>query len=179
MAFYIRPQDALDQRLTENGDGTGNDSAIGAYSVGSPGVFYVQPAADLYYDLFELEFTFTTATPFEAGGYGIGVALTNGITITVEGKTEESGSDVVIQDIINGTIKTNAGWGVALDIDTLIETGNSPGVLTGKTLFVARYGKPLRLFGKFDQRLVITYQDDMSSRVTSQITSVSGGFGRA
>ena len=171
MAFYVRPSNLLDQKLTINGDGTGNDNATGVYTPGSPGFFYVQPSNDTYYDLFELEFTFTTTTAFEASGYGNGAALTNGITLTVD---DDSGT---IHDVLNGTVVTNAGWGVVLDIDTLLEPGNNPGILTGKTLFVARFGKPIRLFGSLNQRIALTYQDDMSGRVTNQIASVAGEFG--
>lgn len=172
MGFYVRPSNLLDQKLTINGDGTGNDNATGIYSPGSPGLFYAQPESGIYYDLFELEFTFTTSTAFEASGYGNGAALTNGIKLTVDDDT------TTIHDILNGVINTNAGWGVVLDIDTLLEPGNSPGVLTGKTLFVARFGKPIRLTGSLNQRITIAYQDDMSTRVTSQVTSVAGEFGK-
>jgi hypothetical protein len=171
MAFYVRPSNLLDQKLTENGDGTGNDSAVGSYTPGAPGLFYAQPPSGTYYDLFELELTFTTATGFEASQYGNGAVLTNGITITVDDDTQ------TIHDILNGAITTNAGWGVVLDIDTLIEPGNSSGILTGKTLFVARFGKPIRLIGSLNHRIVVSYQDDMSTRVTAQIVSVAGEFG--
>ena len=171
MSFYIRSKDLLDQKFTVNGDGTGNENANGVYTPGAPGVFYVQPPTDKYYDLFEFEFTFVTASAFEASGYGTGAQLTNGIKLTLE---DDSG---VIHDLLDGVITTNAGWGVVIDIDTLLDPGPNPGVLTGKALFVARFGKPIRIFGSKNQRIVMTYQDDMSIRVTDQVSAVSGEVG--
>jgi hypothetical protein len=172
MSFYIRGKDLLDQKFTVNGDGTGNENANGVYTPGAPGIFYIQPPVDTYYDLFEFEFTFVTSSAFEASGYGNGAQLTNGVKLTIE---DDSG---VVHDLLNGVITTNAGWGVLIDIDTLLEPGVNPGVLTGKSLFVARFGKPVRIFGSKNQRIVITYQDDMSSRVTDQVAAISGEVGR-
>ena len=172
MAFYVRPKDLLDQLMTENGDGTGNASATAAYSPGIPGEFYIQPPLGEYYEIFSFRFTFTTATSFEATGYGDGASLLNGVKIFIDDGT------TVVHDMLAGfTIKTNAAWGTFIDVDTIIENNNNPAALTGETIFIANYGQPIRLFGSQNHRFVVKYEDDMTSRVTEQICSIGGTVG--
>ena len=162
----------FDQRLTEVGDGTGNSNANGIYTVGAPGEFFVQPPDGEYYDIFSFRYTFTSAGVFSATGYGDGAILTNGVKVTIENAT------TIIHDMLGGVINTNAGWGTFIDIDTIIEKQNDPAALTGEAIFVATYGQPFRLFGSLNQKLVVTYQDDMDARLTNQICSVAGTSGK-
>ena len=169
MAFYARPKDLFDQRLTENGDGTGNDNANSNYSPGSPGVFFVQPGEDQVLEIFSFQFTLVCDTEFGATDYGDGASLVNGITVTIE---DGSG---VIHDMLGGQIiTTNAGWQTFIDVNTIIERRLSTAAYTGEAIFLATYGRPIRLFGELGHKFVITYKDDMTSRLTDQIASLAG-----
>ncbi len=169
MAFYARPEDLFDQRLTQNGDGTGNDNANGNYSPGSPGVFSVNPQPSQVLEIFSFQFTLVCATEFGATDYGDGSSLVNGITVTIE---DNSG---VIHDMLGGQIiTTNAGWQAFIDVDTIIERRLSTAAYTGEAVFLATYGRPIRLFGDLGHKFVITYKDDMTSRLTDQVASVAG-----
>lgn len=169
MSSFVRPRDLLAQRFTVNGDGTGNSNANQDYSGGSLTKFFVQPVLGDVYELYTFGMIIKTATAFEAGEYGDGVELLVGVSMTIEDDTG------VIHDFLDGgKIKSNGGWGIVLDVDPIIASPNSPASLTGMDVFKITSGDPVRIVGKLKQRIVITLNDNMSTRVTDQEFAVTG-----
>lgn len=169
MSPFVRPRDILAQRLTENGDGTGNANANQDYSGGSLTKFFVQPANDQSFELHTFGIIIRTATAFEAGEYGDGAELEEGISLTIEDDTG------IIHDFLAGDkIRVNAGWGIILLIDSIISSPNSPALLTGSDAFRATVGDPIRIVGSLNQRIVITLNDNMTTRLTDQEFAVTG-----
>lgn len=175
MQPYIRPMDILDHKCTVDGTPGGDADATGNYSGGGLGEtkFFVEPGPTETFELYSFNLIMTTATAYEAGEYGDGAALATGISLTLEG--EPGDDDKLLHDLLGGgAITTNAAWGVVLNIDSVIQSPNSPALMTGTDNFVASIGAPVRIVGALNQRFVVTLNDDMTSILTGQQFSVSG-----
>ena len=138
--------------------------------------FFIKPTPSEVFEIYKFGMNFTTASAFEAGSYGDGLILVNGIKIEIQGVPGDD--NIVVHDFLGGaTIKTNAAWGIVLNVDPIIERTNDPAVMTGDSNFVASFGAPIRIVGQQNQSLVVTLHDDMASRVVAQEFNVSGQKG--
>lgn len=144
----------LSRYLDTNGDGTGTKNANGNYSV-TPEQFYIDGPCTLTRMIVMIEDT----AGMQAEEYGnLGVALTNGVTITID----RSGLDNNAVNLTDGLpIKTNAEWGrLCYDVDV-----KSWGA--GDEVFLARWtfanAEPIKL-GDGD-RLEVTLNDDFTGLI--------------
>ncbi|MEE9374485.1 MAG: hypothetical protein V3V00_15625 [Saprospiraceae bacterium] len=171
MQPYIRPMDILGQNCTDDGLPDGDADASGNFA--TPTRFFVLPDTTETFEIYKFGLIFTTTTAFEAGNYGDGTILANGIKVTLEG---DSVSDTtLLHDFLGGeTVKTNASWEAILNVGTIIERVSSPAALQGDILFTADLGAPVRISGALNQRFVVTLEDDFTSRVVDQRFYVSG-----
>lgn len=172
MQPFIEPKKILDRRLTKTGIPGGDSNANEDYSSGGLDItkFFSAPLNEETYEIYSFGMTMTTPTAFESGDYGDGLVLANGVKITIE---DDVGT--VLHDFLGGgTIINNFGWGIILNIDPIIERSNSPAGLTGSDTFIATNGAPIRIVGSRKERFVVTLNDDMTSRLSSQGFAISG-----
>jgi hypothetical protein len=143
------------QHLDTVGDGSGSYEVTGNYASAAEEFFIAPPANKVYTIERMLVFVQDTGA-FDAGDYGNGLALTNGLLLTVER------DGVELLDLLgNEPIHNNAEW-AAMCYDAQVLTWG-----TGDEMLVARWtfsksGKPLTLHGKSSDRLVLTANDDMT-----------------
>jgi hypothetical protein len=159
-------RDSLNLLLRNSGS---SSQATGAYSVGSPGKFYLEApvstgtlgqsdyVAASNYDIAKLSINLVVAGDLTADGYGDGVILTNGIKATIE---NSSGDE--LYDFLDGeTIKSNADWyKLGVDIDPLLEKSATNAHLTGSSSMLINFGDYHRI--NPGDRFVLTFQDDFS-----------------
>ncbi len=143
--------------LDTNGDGTGTKNAVGNYSsTATP--FYIQPAANQTFYLARMLITVRDSGAFDAEEYGNGIALTNGITVTIH--HDEHGE---LYDLTDGEpIKSNTDWGTrCYDVD--VKTwGTGDEVLLGRWTF-EKAGEPLVL--NAPRSLRVNLNDNLSGLV--------------
>jgi len=100
----------------------------------------------------------------DAGGYGNGSALSNGITLKV---TTADGTELI--DLTPTPITTNGMW-AAYCYDTQVQSwGTGDEILMARWTFTKSYGPGLEL--NHDSRLVATVNDDMTHLVNHLITA--------
>jgi len=91
--------------LDTNGDGTGTKDAQGNYSGGATD-FFIQPPIGEIYDLDRVIIQIEDSGSLDAGSYGNGISLSNGITVT----KQDSAGNVLI-DLLDGVnVFTNGDW---------------------------------------------------------------------
>lgn len=151
----LRNQKPFFRYLDTNGDGTGTKNANGDYSITAE-EFYTQPPPGEVFYLTRLIVSIEDSGALNAGGYGGGAALSNGITIT----KEENGTPVI--DLVDGIpIDHNGAWGrYAFDTEP-VDFG------TGNKFFHVRWtfertGTLIVLSGNELERLVVGLSDDLS-----------------
>ena len=98
---------ALYQNVSSNGDGTGTTELIGAAAAD----YYVRPSPGEKFTLKRLNMVQIDANFNAATGYGAGAALTNGITVTVEG------DNGVIVNYTPIPIKKTYDWALLSGVD--------------------------------------------------------------
>lgn len=147
----------ISQYLDDNGDGTGNKSAIGDYSLGVENFFY---KATGYTDIHRIIVTVQDSGVFRAERYGaLAAALTNGILI----KVIASDDLTELADLTdNIPIIANAQWGsLCYDVDVKAWGAGDQFLLARWTF--TRSGSPLRL--NPGQSLRVVLNDDFTNLV--------------
>ena len=91
--------------LDTNGDGTGITNAIGNYNV-TPTEFFIKPLVGEVYEIDRLIIQIADNGSIDAGSYGNGISLTNGITLK---KIDDLGN-ILIDLTNNAPILTNGAW---------------------------------------------------------------------
>ena len=159
----------LFQFLTEAGDGTGAENAIGDYSGGGLGEaqFHIVPPASTIYEIHTMIITVEDSA-IAAAKYGNLTALTNGISVQ-----KRQGDTTVEIDITNGRpIKRNADWGTfSFNADV-----KSWGVGNEFLLVCWNFdltGARLRLDGDAAERLTVVLNDNFTG-VDSHLFFVHG-----
>ena len=142
------PAKVLYRYLDVNGNGTGSIEATGDYSSAATD-FYIQPPANTTYFINRMLVAVRDTGAFDAADYANGVALTNGISVSV---TDSSDTEIV--DLTDGQpIKTNAGWG-ALCYDVDVKTwGTGDEVLLVRWTFAAA-GFAIQLNNRYKFKVV-------------------------
>lgn len=124
--------------LDTNGDGSGTVQAIGDFS-GASVDFFITPPENIRFDINRILIQIVDMGPVDAGSYGNGITLTNGISfLLLDGST-------VLQDFMVGLpVLTNGDWGrFAFDIiDTSFGTGEN--YVSARWTFT-RGGGPIKL----------------------------------
>lgn len=136
--FAVDASNLLFQYLDTVGDGTGTTAMTGNYSVTPQEFLYLVPA-NKQATIERLIVEISDNGNFSAAGYGAGVALTNGIHLSIHDE-----NDVQILLLTPELVKTNAGWaGVAFNLN-YIEFGNGDNNLVARWDFSGA-GSPLVL----------------------------------
>lgn len=149
-------QKLISQYLSTNGDGTGTTNAVGSYSVGSPGKFYITPPAAEDYFITRMIVTVEDTTGFAAAEYGnLGAALTNGVLVQISSDTKTT------QSLTPAPVTTNALWGSFCYDVQLKSFGVGNEFLLVRWTF-DRSGMPVFLQGSENAELSVICQDDLS-----------------
>lgn len=146
------------QHLDINGDGTGNNNAIGDYS-GAEEIFYFQPAPGTIARITRMIVLVRgPKTSFYTDSYGSVGELTNGVTVRVQ---DDLGTVVPLTNGI--PIKTNGNWGhFCFDAEVYPSSvGNNDTYLRVRWTF-EKAGYPLRLVGDNNERLEVVLNDDFT-----------------
>jgi len=149
------------QHLSTGGDGTGVVNATGTYTPGSPGRFYLQPAAGTVVALHRI-MPFLRDSAMLADRYGnIANGLTNGVLL----KVFRDGVEEL--DLFDGVpVKTNAGWGHFMyDISFTTSLGAGDVFMAGRYT-MSKFGGPLILEGDETDTLEFICQDTLTDLVT-------------
>lgn len=149
-------QNMLHQMLDDTGDGTGTFSANGDYST-TQKIFYIEAPAQTHYYISLFTVHLTDSGGLDAGKYGNGIVLTNGIKFRV---TDTSGTNILIDLLARYTIVDNAGWNHICNTVTLSEFGTGDNSLSGKWDILQDMGFYLHLDP--GQRLEVVLNDDYS-----------------
>lgn len=153
--------------LSSNGDGTGTTNAKGNYSVGSPGVFYLQPPSNEIWCINSLSILITDDGIIDAGAYGDGLVLANGYLLQIKS------SATVLLDLAAGSpIKTNPDWGRLGGDAYLLDWGTGNDALSIILHFCELFGLPLRLNGANNERIQFTCQDNTSGLVSQYLQAM-------
>lgn len=143
--------------LDTNGDGTGDENAIGDYGT-TPDVFFIQPAEGQIMLLSRIIVFVEDAKGFLADIYGgsLAPALTNGITMKV---VDDKGTQI---DLTNGQpIKTNSQWSQICYDAQLIDWGAGSNDAMAVRFTFAKSGSVIRLEGDKNERFEIGLSDSM------------------
>jgi hypothetical protein len=149
----------LVHHLTENGDGTGEDNAIGDYSLAEE-VFFMTPPTEYSYFIKTMTVQVQDSPNMRAEYYGdLGAALTNGIVVRLSsnGNVTQTLSD-------NLKIKKNADWAAHCSNTQLLTWGAGDEMLIAEWDF-ERNGIPIHLNGASNDKLEIVMNDDFSGLV--------------
>lgn len=143
------------------GDGSGSKSAIGAgYSVGSPGIFKIQPAAGQVISLERMIVQIEDAGAPDAEKYGALSALTNGIIVRI---ANDAG---VVKELTDGLpIKSNSHWArLCYDVSfSGFATGND---FVDVRWTFAKSGRPIVLGDTgVNERLEVVCQDALDGLI--------------
>ncbi len=150
------------------GDGTGEKNAIGDYSSAEQ-IFFIQPSDIGTLRITRLMISIEDAGPIDAGAYGNGIDLVNGIQLQVR---DNSG---VLNDLTDGVpIFTNAHWGrYTYDIKES-SFGMGANYVLARWSFI-KSGITIRLQGVENERLTMVLNDDFSGLVSHRFL-VQGFF---
>ncbi len=149
------------RRLDENGDGTGNSDALGNYSIGSPGIFFVQPPSNEIYVINKLIFNIGGSEVKKANDYGdIGGGLPNGILVEVY-----AGNTLVGNFTPDEPISNNAT--LFRITSQYVVTPFTDGLDYLKAVYsIAEDTTPMLLQGDLNMSLRVTCQDNLSSLIS-------------
>ena len=149
-------KESIYRYLDSNGDGTGSNNANLDFG-SSPDVFYIQPAENQIFYLNRMIVSVGDGAGMQAEEYGnLGSALTNGITVCV---VDDGG--IALQLCGGIPVKTNAGWGrICFDVE-LKTWGAGDELLVVRWTF-AKAGYPIRLIGSKNERLEVSFSDNMT-----------------
>lgn len=156
----MRPENIIAQFADTDGDGGGTINAIGNYS-GTADDFYIEAQAGERIGIARVIVQIEDSGAFDAGTYGNGVALTNGITVLV---LDSENSTII--DLTGGEpIKKNSDWGrLCYDVQVLDwGTGNEFCLARWTFSRMSDQGDPLIL--SEGQKLVFRLNDDFSGLV--------------
>lgn len=145
--------------LDENGNGSGNKNANGNYA-GSPTRFFIQPPADEVFFLNRMIVLLEDGGSIDAGGWGNGAALTNGVECDLRDPIND-----ILTDLFDGLpLLTNAGWAqFCYDVrSTDFGAGNN---YLGVRWTFTKSGRPLVLRGSKQESFGITFNDNVTNVV--------------
>jgi hypothetical protein len=163
----------LNRYLDANGDGTGNKSFVGDYSLAQE-IAYIQPGADEVFYLARMIVSIQDGVGFAAAKYGaINGGLSNGIQIRV---IDDTG---VLVDLTDGVpILNNASWaGFCYDADVKA-WGVGDEFLPVRWTF-SKSGAPIKLIGANNARLEVLMDDDLTDLVAHRFLvqgTISGEY---
>lgn len=147
----------LHQILSTNGDGTGTISAIGNYASAAT-EFYIQPAAGVVYRIARMIPHVVDAGSFDAGSYGNGITLTNGVLV------QQKHDAVIDVNLTPLAILTNVDWG-RYCFDIKVSTFGLGNESLGARWTFAKYGQYIRLVGDNNDRFTVILNDDFTDLV--------------
>lgn len=155
---YTRPEDAIYQPLTVDGAPDSAFNLVGNYSVTPVSVFFQATEPCI---LKRMIIYLQDTGSIDAGGYGNGPALTNGISV----KIVESDDTPVLDFLPQGNVLTNGDW-VSICYDGDVKSwGVGDEVLPIRWTF-KRDNSGLILSG--GRKLVVTANDDLTVLVRHQ-----------
>ena len=145
--------------MDTKGDGTGEKNAIGDYS-STEQTFFIQPSDVQTLRITRLVISIEDNGPIDAGAYGNGIDLVNGIQLQVR---NDSG---VVNDLTdNVPIFTNSHWGrYTYDIKES-SFGMGSNYVFARWSFI-RSGITIRLRGAENERFAMILNDDFSGLVS-------------
>lgn len=114
------------QNLSSNGDGTGITNFAADYS-STEGRGYIKPGAGIVLTITKLSLNISDDGKFERTGFGVGAALTNGITISanIKNLNYDYITDLKSNDDVTHTFTTHILTDWATKEDTLTANLNS------------------------------------------------------
>lgn len=145
--------------LADSAGVAGVNDATGDYSGGDTVYFRIQPPAGERWAISRLIFSLEDAGSIDSGGYGNGVALTNGIEIRVRQRSE--GDRYLLTPF---PVLTNAEWAMLCHDLTRHDFGSGNEVLSGRWTFT-KHGYPIVLNGTFGDNIEIMLKDDFTNLV--------------
>lgn len=138
--------------LDTNGDGTGTANATGDYSVTADDFYLLAGGGE---QIHRMIVSVRDTGAFDAASYGNGLALTNGVSVLVYDKNQDTEIDL----LGGSNIKTNAEWG-AQCYDADVKTwGTGDEMLLVRWTF-AKAGAPLRL--QKDDKFIVRLNDNFT-----------------
>lgn len=143
--------------MSTNGDGTGDVDAIGDFS-GAPVDFFIRPAINETLILNQLIVHIEDTGTIDAGFYGNGIVLTNGIEILFT-----AGSEILFDVTESFRIFTNGDWARYAFSEQITEFGTGTNFVHVLFTFAGLTIKP-RIFQ--DRELRIRLNDDFSGLVS-------------
>ena len=144
----------LSRYLDENGDGSGNNNAIGNYAAAATD-FFIQPGEGERFDIARLIPSISDSAAFSGTSYGGIGALTNGVRLL----KLDSGGNILFDYTAGDTVKSNAGWSAYCYDVTISNFGPGLNYLAARWTFT-KGGAPITL--RDQQQLVIRLNDDLS-----------------
>lgn len=167
MAFdFVHGGNLVSAMLTDTGASGGLVNAIGNYSA-TPKSFYIQPLEKVVYKIHTINLELVTViNTFEAGGYGSGAVLPNGLIMFIENKG-------VITNLlpVGGTIIKNGEWARLSSpqrSDTVVPSGNNPVHFYSRLVLPEMFEFPIYLNGSTEDKFGFILTDDFSTRVSAQ-----------
>lgn len=149
-----------------DGDGTGTKNAIGNYA-GSPTEFKVTAQPNEYLSIERVLVGLSDAGTFDSGGYGNGLALTNGISAYV---TDNLGTIVYYLTDEDNPIKTNGDWAHTCYDLTVHAFGSGDQYMAVRWTF-ARAGQPIELLPGWSVNFLL---EDSMIHLTGQYFQLQG-----
>jgi hypothetical protein len=158
---YMKPLKPVFRLFSSTGTGAGTTSAVGDYSV-TPLSLQIKSRATDYLVINRIIISVEDAGNFDAGGYGNGSALTNGIRIYLKD------GDGEIAELTSFPITTNSHWAAHCHDLTIHSFG------TGNTLMSVRWtigasGRPLVLNGPDGHYLEVVFNDDHTNLIAQRV----------
>lgn len=158
--------------LTDTGEAAGLVNANGNYSI-TPKSFYIQPPDKVVYEIHTINLEMVTpSNTFDAGGYGSGAVLDEGILMF----TENNGDRKNLLPV-GAVIDDNSVWARLSSPErakAVIPNGNNPVHFLARIVLPEMFNTPIWLNGASEDKFGFTLQDDFSSRVTVQNWFVTG-----
>lgn len=142
--------------LSTNGDGTGDTSAIGDYSLAEE-IFYHQPAVNEVFRVTRIVIEVGDDGNFDSGSYGNSVTLTNGIVM----RRINNGVTRILTKI---PITINPHWPRYCFDENPSTYGTGANYMTYRWTY-EKSGNPIRLVGATNDRLEIVLNDDFTGLV--------------
>ena len=139
--------------LDEIGDSTGNVDMVGNYSSNPLDFKYTVPEGKLLY-VYSLTVTIEDNGSLDAGSYGNGIALTNGLKFGILTRSGE-----IVSATIQKPITTNASWATYAHDLVVHDFGSGNNTLTIRYLF-ERDGIPIKVAS--GQSLAVQLNDNFS-----------------
>ncbi len=155
----------LDKTLDENGDGTGNRSAIGNYSLISPGIFFIQPPPNEIYVINTIIITILDNGTQNYNDYGsIGGGLSNGILVDI---SDDTG---IVRDLTSGLPLIN-NFRLTVSSSEYRAVNYDGGIDAFQGIWNLNINQaPIKLYGDQGTRLNVTCRDNLSTLVGHQFT---------